>query len=212
MPELEQKQFQKRNVAYKVRISDILNSSLVKDDFSAGYIKLNNINISRINIIATIIDRSDYNQKFTNALIDDGTGRISLKSFENLDIFSKVDIGDVVLLIGKIREFNNEKYILPEILKKINNIEWMNVRKIELEKNILLYNNIENKNQELTEEIANINEEIYSLIKNLDGGDGAAIDDVIKMSNKSEIESMVKRLIEQGFIFEVKPGRVKVLE
>ena len=127
----EPKSFPKRLVAYKVRISDILNSILTRDEFFAGYVKINNLNVFRVNIIATVVYKFDDSLR-ASLVIDDGTGRIALRSFENTSFFSKVDIGDFVLAIGKVREFNNEKYIMLEILRKINNVEWINVRKLEL--------------------------------------------------------------------------------
>lgn len=212
MPELEQKSYQ-RQIAYKVSIFDILNGNFTKDEFSAGYINLNGLNISRTNIIATIVYKSDQNSSYASAVIDDGTGRISLRSFENNIIFSKADIGDVVLVIGKIREFNSEKYIIPEIIKKINNFAWMNVRKLELRKRISIdddYNKDEVKDS--SEEINDSNEEVYSLIKKIDKGEGVPIDDIIKSSNNSKVENIINKLLENGEIFEIKPGMVKVLE
>lgn len=214
MQELQQKTFQKRQIAYKIKISDILNGSFIRDEFSAGYIKLNDTNISRINVIATVVYKAEHASSYSSAVIDDGTGKILLRSFEKVDIFLKVDVGDIVLMIGKIREFNNEKYIIPEILKKINNVGWLNVRKLELLRNKNIVNdNIKNAEAGLTEEVnTNINEEIYSIIRKLDKGDGISIDDVIKSCNHSEAESIINKLLESGDIFEIKPGRLKVLE
>lgn len=212
MPELEQKSYQ-RQIAYKVSIFDILNGNFTKDEFSAGYINLNGLNISRTNIIATIVYKSDQNSSYASAVIDDGTGRISLRSFENNIIFSKADIGDVVLVIGKIRDFNSEKYIIPEIIKKINNFAWVDVRKLELRKRISIdddYNKDEVKDS--SEEINDSNEEVYSIIKRLDKGDGVPIDDIIKSSNNSKVENIINKLLENGEIFEIKSGMVKVLE
>ncbi len=212
MPELQQKSFS-RQVAYKVRVSDVLNASFDKDNVYATYIKLNNTDVSRINIIATLVYKTE-DFSYASAIIDDGSGRISLRGFENRLIFSKADVGDVVLVIGRIREFNNEKYIMPEILKKIS-LEWMNVRKLELMKNDkikLEATSSEIQNSNLGEEVANINEEIYLLIKRLDTGDGVAIDDVIKKFNNAEAEKILNILLEKGDIFEVKPGKLKVLE
>src|SRR3989338_6905989 len=130
MPELEQKTFQKRQVAYKIRVSDILNVNLEKEEFS-GNIRLSNTNVSRVNIIATVIYKSEeFN--YSSAVVDDGTGKIQLRIFENNAYFSKADVGDAVLVIGKIREFSNEKYIMPEIFKKIDDSKWADVRKLEL--------------------------------------------------------------------------------
>ena len=82
MPELEQKTFQKRQVAYKARISDILNSVFMKDEMSAGFIKINDVVVSRVNLIATIVYKSEQEQNSNSVMIDDGTGKIILKSLK----------------------------------------------------------------------------------------------------------------------------------
>ena len=213
MPELE-KSFQ-RQVAYKVRISDLLNGTITKDDVYAGYIKLNGLNVSRINIIATAVYKSEESG-YAGAMIDDGSGRISLRSFENRDIFSKIDVGDIVLVIGKIREFNNEKYIIPEILKKMDNIDWISVRKLELETVKVFDNDLKilkgGDNLLIKENNFGIDEEIFSLIRKFDNGNGVSVEDVIKNSNNSKAEIIITKLLENGDIFEIKPGKLKVLE
>lgn len=210
MPEPEQKSFQ-RQVAYKARISDILNHILIKDNISAGYIKLNNAKISRVNIIATIVYKPESGG-LNGALIDDSTGKIPLRVFENDELFLKFEVGDAVLAIGKIREFNGEKYILPEIIKKINNPQWFNVRKLESCSNEGSEEH-DSKDDAIAEEAAIVNnQEIYSLIKNLDVGNGASVDEVIKNSNNGDAENIILRMVESGDVFEVSPGRVKVLE
>ena len=212
MPDLEQKSFQKRQVAFKVWISDILNSNFMKDEVSAGYIKINEVTVSRVNLIATVVYKADQEQNLGSVMIDDGTGKILLKSFENFAPFSKVDVGDMVLLVGRIREFGNEKYIMPEILKKLDDANWMAVRKLELKDRILS----EQKEEKIegTDKTISVNagEQIYTLIKKFDTGDGADIDEIIKNSNLTDAESIINRLLENGDIFEIKPGRVKVLE
>ena len=213
MPETEQKTFQKRQIAYKVRISDILNCSFVKNDISAGYVKLNDLNVSRINIIATVVYKPEHPSSYASAVIDDGTGKILLRSFESNYLFSKVDVGDIILVIGKIREYNNEKYVLPEILKKINNSKWINLRTMEL-------NNIKNPEKEIiknksvaVEKVDHDNNDgVYLIIKKLDNGDGVSVDEVINNSNCSNAEEIINKLLENGDVFEIKPGKLKVLE
>ena len=213
MPELEQKSFQKRQVAHKVRIVSLLNGKFIKDELSAGYIRFNDLNISRVNIIAAVVYKSGPENNYTNAFVDDGTGKILLRSFENNDTFSKIDVGDVILVIGRIREFNNEKYIIPEIVKKIDNIDWVNVRKLEIN-NISIAETGEEKNiippSDATD--LGIYEKIYLLIKKLDNGEGAVIEEVIKNFGSDDVENKINKLLENGDIFEIKPGRLKVLE
>lgn len=215
MPELEQKTFQKRQVAYKVKISSIINGAFIKDDLSAGYIKIGGMRVSRVNIIATLIDKPELKASNFTAIIDDGTGRISLRSFEGGYIFSKAEIGDIVLVIGKVREFNKEKYIIPEILKEINNFGWINLRKKELSGVNETTNDAESINMEFKHHNgvdSNVNAEICSLVKRLDSGDGVDTEDIIKASGISAVESIIKNLLESGDIFEIRPGKLKVLE
>ena len=214
MPELEQKSFQKRQVAFKIWIADILNSSFNKDEISAGYIKIDNIIISRVNLIATLVYISAEESNYRSAVIDDGTGKISLRTFENSNIFSKADVGDAVLVIGRIREFNNEKYILPEILKKVNNVGWVNLRKAELrEPRVSENNDLNSTSAAVAEEIIpSFNEDIYSLIKKLDTGEGAVIDEIIKNSGNNNAEEVINKMLASGDVFEIKPGKIKVLE
>lgn len=217
MPELEQKTFQKRQVAYKAKISSIINSSLIKDELSAGYIKINEMHVSRVNIIAMLIDKPELatsNASNFTAIIDDGTGRISLRSFESGDIFSKAEIGDTILVIGRIRDFNKEKYIIPEILKKIANFGWMNLRKKELSNASEAANDAESINMDFKQRagaVSDVNSEICSLIKRLDSGDGVNTDDIIKASGILSVEGIIKNLLESGDIFEIRPGKLKIL-
>ena len=50
------------------------------------------------------------------------------------------------------------------------------------------------------------------LIKDIDSGDGADTQEVITKSNIDKAEQIITNLLEQGEVFEIKPGRSKVLE
>lgn len=88
--------------------------------------------IFRINIIATLVHK-ELRGSVTSVLIDDGSGKIILRIFEENKIVFHLEVGDVVQVIGKIRIFNQEKYIFPEIIKKINPV-WLKVRSLELQR------------------------------------------------------------------------------
>ena len=208
MPEPQQS-FQ-RQIAYKVRISDILSSRLNKENMFL-YVIVNNLNVSRVNIISTLVYK-DEDASYASAIIDDGTGRISVRSFESKYIFSKIDVGDIILIIGKIREFNDERFIVPEIIKKINNQDWVKVRNIELRNNVIT--KIENVNSEesLIEDNLNSVDDVLSLIRKLDSGEGVLIDDVLKESKNDGVEKTLSKMLENGDIFEIKPGKIKILE
>lgn len=205
MPETHQSF--KRQVAYKVGISDILDAHLIKDNMSL-YIKINDVNVSRVNLISTLVYKAE-DSGYASSIIDDGTGRMSLKSFEKKDIFSNVDVGDMVLVIGKIREFSNEKYIVPEIVKKVHDPAWIGVRKIELQNNMSVS---EDAKEDLVEENPSIADDVFSLIRKLDSGEGVLVEDIIKEYDSDGVEKILKKMLENGDVFEITPGKIKILE
>ena len=213
MPELEK--FQKRQIAYKIRIKDILNSKYIKrEGFEPNYLEINNQEISRINILGVIVQKSDLNN-YKNLTIDDGTGKISARIFENSTLLDTIDVSDIVLIIGRPREFSSEKYMLIETIKKVSPV-WAKVRKLELEKNTI-YNNSSNDQSSFSndskEEVidSSPSNKIIKLIKGLDKGNGVSIEE-LSSENIKDIDKIINILLKGGDIFEVKPGKLKVLE
>jgi len=216
LSELEQK-FQKRQTACKLRVIDILNSKYVKSTgFIPNYLQVLSQEVSRINIIGVVIEKSEEND-FRTIMIDDGTGRIPAKTFDNGKLLENVSIGDVVLLIGKPREFSSNKYVFVEMIKKIDPA-WARVRKTELEKNTptadtpkkngIVISNDANENKIIDLSSPN---RVITLIKELDRGFGVSIED-LSSKNVKEVDKVVDMLLKEGDLFEIKPGKLKVLE
>ena len=118
----------KRLTAYKISIKDLLVYEYVKNEgWNPNYLISPKGNISRVNIIGFITSKED-----NSLIIDDSTSNINVRAFENLNIFTNKNIGDLVVVIGKPREFNNERYVVPDIIKKIDDPLWLKVRLKEL--------------------------------------------------------------------------------
>jgi len=216
---------QKRQIACKVRVSDLTNGSYVKEGgWTPNYIiTKKGKHISRINLIGTIISKNGDEQNYQSITIDDGSGNISLRSFEKNETINNTEIGDVIIVIGRPREYNSEKYIVPEIIKKIDNKKWINVRKIELEigdqnKKDKFYTPI--KEKIIVEKVKEDNEKktisnhqiVYETVKKLDSGQGVDIDEIIKKTNIKEAEAIIKNFMKEGEMFEIRPGKIKILE
>ena len=207
----EQQAVQKRQVAYKVRVKDILDGAYVKEEgWKPNYIKVGENKVSRVNLIGAIVLKIDG----SNIVLDDGSGKIPLRVFENNVFFENADIGDAVLVIGKPREFGSEKYVIPEILRKVEDTAWIGVRKNEL---MLRKTSSTGQKEENAEEVVEeVKEEpyekVFDLIKKMDKGEGADIEEVISGVKDIDVEKIIKRLLENGEVFEVKHGKLKVLE
>lgn len=199
-----------RQTAYIISVNDIKNSQYTKSDgeWDPNYIKVGDLNVSRVNIMGTVVSAESENvSSFT---IDDGTGTINARVFD--DSIKMPEIGDIIMVIGKPREFNEEKYIVPEIVKKIENEKWLEVRKKYMKKPQQSEKKEEPKEEEVVEQVVSSEDDVIDLIKQLDNGEGADVDAVIEKSSMENCEKRINMLLSEGEIFEVKPGRVKVLE
>jgi RPA family protein len=218
----EEEKIIERQTAKIASINEIITGKYIKKEgWEPNYVATKkNENISRVNIIGIVVTIPDN----TNTLfLDDGTGKIEARSFENGNMFKDVNIGDVVLLIGRPREYNESIYINAEIVKKIKNKGWLEYRKKELIlKNIKMpdIKTEEKKDEELQvseekENTANNKEsideieEILMKVKEMDKGDGCDVQELVGSNPKTE--EIVEQLIMKGEIFEIKPGKVKIL-
>jgi len=208
---LPEQKYQKRQTAYKIRIKDILNSRYIKTEgFNPNYLEVHNQEISRINVIGVVVQKSELNN-YKTLTIEDGTGKIYARVFENNVLLDKIDISDVVLIIGRPREFSDEKYILIEVIRKTDP-SWAKVRKLELEKNIVEDNKFLDGDNNIEEDtVPSSTNKIVKLIKELDKGEGVSIEE-ISSKDIEDIDKRIDILLKEGDIFEIKPGKLKVLE
>lgn len=166
--------------------------------------------IARASILGVIIDKQE-----NSFILEDGTGLVHIRSFDAKPVPVLANVGDVVLVIGRPREYNAERYLVLEICKKLRNPSWIQYRKRELE---LMAGisvpvqkvHVERPFVEVNANTKNPFEIIMDKIRELDKGQGATIDDLVKVVENAE--SFIKTLLEEGEIFEIRPGIVKVLE
>jgi hypothetical protein len=167
--------------------------------------------ISRVNIIGIVIDlQNSLTSNYKTIKIDDGSGNINLRIFESMSQFNALRVGEPVLVIGRIREFADEIYIIPEIIRMVDK-DWIELRSAELSnKKSKTQNKIEI--YDVKEEINSDDGGILPIVRRLDKGDGADFNDIIKSSKDPNAEKILLNLIKIGELFEIKPGKIKILE
>lgn len=208
----EEGQF-KRNIAFKLRVGDIQLGKAIMDGERFSFLELGNKKIVRVNVIGNIVDKyeSDGERKYIFFKLDDGSGQISLKIFgEDIVKFKEITQGLTVLVIGTLRHWNNETYIQPEIIKE-QNTKYLLVRKLELEKS---QNNLQKSAPLEKSKIVAIKDSIISLIKEAEESGGIEKDQIImKLNDVSHeiINQEIKKFLEEGIIFEPRPGKVRYL-
>jgi len=226
----------KRLTAHKIRAADILSADFVKGvgEFDSDFIIVNGAKVSRVNLIGFAVDKNTY-QNFESLKFDDGTGVVDIRNFGK-GMLTNFSVGDCVNIIGKVKDFGNMRYVVCESCKKIDR-KWILYRKKELEAKDFMSAEklVVDKNQTEEDEQQDNNKEfitassndaesvieedveenpvesLINTIRSLDKGDGVDIDDIIKLKGE-KTENMIVVLLEQGELFEIRPGRIKILE
>ncbi|MBU1135931.1 MAG: OB-fold nucleic acid binding domain-containing protein [Nanoarchaeota archaeon] len=161
----------------------------------------------RVNVVANIIERYETGgeRKYLSFTLDDASGQIKVKVFgDDIEKYKEINQGGTVMVIGRVRIFNDELYILPEIIK-LQDTRYLLVRKLELEK--------ESPIEIPKEETKALKDKIIEVIKNAEA-DGGIETDKLVMELKSPpeiINQEIQRLLEEGLAYEPRPGKIRYL-
>lgn len=211
----------KRLTAKKVRICDIVNGRYFpgsREDMRPSYVITPlGQKISRVNLIASVTEKFlSEDENYSTITIDDGTEAIRVKTFrENVSLLKNIKPGDIVLVIGKIKEYNEEVYVNGEIIRKVEDVNYESLRKLEILnqlveqkkaiegikklfgkvpeeelKNYAKSKGIENldaiiENLKATKEI-DYKPKVLKLIESLDEGEGVEISKILELSDLPE--------------------------
>lgn len=231
-----------RLTAYKLHISDLYAGSYVRKETGA-FLDTSIGPVTRVRLLCTIVQRYDnVEKKYTSFTLDDATDTIRLKAWrEDVDALADYKIGDVVDVIGKIRQQEDgELFIIPENVIKVEDVNVELLRQLEIlelqnlmgsktvtktkpEKEYEKELKKEPEKTEHTEEIEkqlpqgseiDIRKEVMNLIRTLDTGKGASYKEIVENSpgnDEDAVETIILDLLNEGVIYEPEPGRYKEL-
>jgi len=199
-------EIRKRNVAYKIRIGDILKGRPMMDEGKFLFLEMGDKKVVRVNVLANCIDKyvQEGEKQFASLTVDDASGQIKLKAFgDDIGPLKEVLQGDTLQIIGNVREWNGELYIIPEVIKKVD-ARWLLVRKLEIQK--------ARKDIPATESSV-LKDMIMKKIKDAEGDGGIDVETIIMDTEASPdlINRDIKKLLEEGLIYEPRPGRLRYL-
>ena len=202
----------KRNIAFKLRVNDLLIGKPIMDGERFSFMDIGNKKVVRVNLIGNIVDKyaADGEKKYIFFTLDDGSGQIKLKIFgDDSAKFKEISQGQTVLVIGTLRNWNDETYIQPEIIKE-QDPKYLLVRKLELEKE----RNQNSPAPAQKEQITALKDKILELIKNSEDAGGIERDKIImdiREASPEVINQEIQKLLEEGIAFEPRPGKVRYL-
>ena len=221
-----------RLTAQKLRISQILAAPYLpaSREFEPSGIKVGGGIVSRINIMGIVVAKSPG-----ELALDDASAQVTIRLFDQAVLSKDIDVGNAVQIIGRVRDFQGSRYIVPEAIACIRP-EWLEVRKKEID-NVAINAEgaaLENPANRATLSQVTLQasppqertgqafekstqpdkvsvESVLESIRLGDTGNGAIISLIIDRLGP-DAEPLLERLIAQGEIFETSPGKVKVLE
>lgn len=199
-----------RQTAYKCNVSHLIKGHYIqKEGWEPSYVGTTFGNISRANITGVIVGQEER-----SLILDDGTGQIRITSFEEKNPLINIRIGDQVLIIGRPRLYQDQVYLNVEIAKKIDE-RWLLLRKLELEQlkpsALVLPPTAPAHPISPPKLTASPGEQIMEKIKQLDQGEGADMEEVLKLIPVENTEKIIRMLLQEGEIYEIRPGKLKLM-
>ncbi len=116
----------KKAPAVRCRIKDVLKGKYVPTtDLTPGYVLLP-IGVRAYKVMLHgVVTQIYINESRTYGflVLEDGTGRIRAKFFSGIKMLENINRGDSVAVIGRIREYNEERYLAVTGIRKLQTPE-----------------------------------------------------------------------------------------
>jgi RPA family protein len=245
---MAQTQYNRFSAIY-VPISEIYKYEYRKGvaQFDPNYLDAGCMKISRVALTGVVVGNKTENGS-PAITIDDKSSTIEVREYvdpskEGPILLNELDVGNLIKVIGKVKEFGGQRYVQAEIVKKTT-ADWLKFSQVKAritELDLKIKNKgkpvaqaqsqtqqaqptssttqpqqAENAEEEQImdaplERIVNKAEIICKIIEEEDKGTGVLIKDIVEKSNMDDCEKIINNLLENGDIFMVQPGKVKVL-
>jgi RPA family protein len=217
-------QVKHREIAKRTWVCNLMKGSYTKSQgWTPGFVEYNGEKYARVAIVGSVVSKFvSEDGNYASVTIDDGTETIRLKAFgPDVAKLKDAPVGALVKCFGKVRQYAEELYLMPEIVHTMTNPNWLIVHKLQLGHPSGAVKPEESKPQVseqaavevLKSDATAMQSTVLSLIKELDSGLGAEMDAVISGSGLSEEEAknILFSLLKAGDVYEPKKGKFKVL-
>ena len=225
-------QIRERMTAVRASISDITNGSF-SDDNGPHVVSPFGVELRRVVIVGFVVNKfyregDDAGKKrFESITMDDGTDTIGVKVWgeEDASILEGVKESILALVIGKVRQYNEEVYLIPEIVRELTDPNFMSLHLMERYKAVLNRSGIslpdtEEQQQELlpttpsktvSGKLAN---DIIAYVRLEAPPEGIPLKDIMayfekKGQDSDKVQTKVFNLVAEGVLNEVSIGQFR---
>ncbi len=197
-----------RQTAKKVRILDLNEGKWIEKDVGGLLQTAYGEELVRARLMATVVSKfTSEDGGFGTLTLDDSSDTIRAKCWKDLKPISSINVGDVVDMIGKVRMYNEEIYLVPETVKKVANPNLELLRKLEIMKQIKGLPKKEYDKE--TADDKSIRKEVLGLIEK--NNDGIEYNKLLESTphKQEEVERVIDELLSGGVCYEPTPGKIK---
>jgi RPA family protein len=218
--------------AVRASISDIVNGTF-REDNGAHVISPFDVELRRVALVGFVVGRyrrdADSNGKrFESITLDDGSDTIRVKVWgdEDAALLEGIKENILALVIGKIRKYEDEVYLVPEIVRELIDPNFMGLHLMQRYQAILTRSGVtmpvaaDSDQQILTQSAASskaatlggVTKQILSYIELNAAPEGVHMKDIVtffegKGHQSMDIQMKVFDLVADGLINEVDPAR-----
>jgi RPA family protein len=148
--------------------------------------------VFRVRLMGRVVGKFINDERsYGNVVLDDETGTIRAKFFSsNIHKLDGISMGDLVEVVGRIRQFQDEVHIITDEVAAFEDVNWELLRKLEL---AVPENGME--------------KEMLKKIR-----DGKNTEKELKKAFGDDAVEIVGVLMEKGEIYEVSPGEYVCVE
>ncbi len=213
----------RRLTAYKVWLSDINEREFQQKEGVPDYVDVVGNRVSRVNIIASVVDKFD-SENYSSLTLDDGSAQIRLKAFgDSIQKLNGIEAGDIITTISRLRNFNNENYLLPEVIKKVTSKQAL-LRRLEL----IIDHGKREPGEKSTEQAKlpqtekektdvakdDLKDRLKIYIEKIDEGEGVEISLLrgkFEEKDNETFQKIIEDLLSEGEAYEPRPGKIKLI-
>ncbi|MBN2330342.1 MAG: hypothetical protein JXC85_00865 [Candidatus Aenigmarchaeota archaeon] len=204
-----------RQTAMRVRIVDLVSGEWVrKEGMEPSYvITPRKETVSRAKIVGTVVSKFiSEDGNFASVTIDDSTATMQGKQWKETELVTGVNPGDLVTMIGKVREYEGNIYMVPEIIRKVGPGEEALARLHVLAKLGKPAGEAESGGRPQEQKKADGDQLRKSILKTIEASeDGIKYSDLVKKAQvpEEELEGVINELLGEGICYEPTPGKIK---
>ena len=229
--------FRERMTAIRASVSDIVNGKYGEEN-GPYVISPYGVELRRIALVGFITEqRSGEGKqgKYAYITIDDGTAAIKAWAWDiHVESLDKIEKSILALIIGKVKAFRDEVYIAPEIIRKLEDPNFITLHMLERYHILLsrggsvehdftpptdsiLQESLDENSQSMgsTKPTSKLGNLIYEYVRENIGPDGIKIAEIVAHFlplgyEKQKVNLEVLDLQEQGILQEIKVGQYTI--